>query len=60
MCSPRRHVSLLATPKRSDKEMVQRKEQLRMLLCASDKEIEKEISRNPFVLNRTNAEKPWN
>ena len=60
MNSPRRHVSLLARPKPSDEEMEQCKEELRTLLCASNKNIEKLVSENPFVLNRTNAEKPWN
>ena len=52
LCPTRRHVSLLAIPKPSDEEMEQRKEQLRTLLCASDKEIDTLVSRNPGILKR--------
>ena len=53
MCPTRRHVSLLAKPKPSDEEMEQRKEQLRVLLCATKAEIDKLVgSSNPDVLNR--------
>ena len=52
LCPTRRHVSLLAIPKPSDEEMEQRKEQLRTLLCASDKGIDTLVSRNPTILKR--------
>ena len=43
---------LFASPKPSDEELEQRKEQLRILLSATDKEIEKLVRNNPTVLQR--------
>ena len=44
-------------PKVSDEELEQRKEQLRELLCASDKEIDKLVHDTPTVLNRRDVVK---
>ena len=49
LCPTHRHVSLWAKPKPSDEEMEERKEQLRTLLCASDKGIHKFVSRNDAI-----------
>ena len=43
---------LFVSPKPSDEELEQRKEQLRILLSATDKEIEKLVRNNPTVLKR--------
>ena len=48
-----RITALLATPKVSDEEMAQRKEQLRELMCATEAEIDKLVRQNPRVLIKT-------
>ena len=46
------HVSLWAKPKPSDEEMGERREQLRILLCATEAEIDKLVRKKPNVLSR--------